>query len=89
MREMRNRRDPDVALAGFRPTVPAMPRPRLLRPLLMLLILASAIGAAEPFSLERLAVAHQQSKTLRVTFTQEKHLAILKVDGIYQTPLLF
>jgi hypothetical protein len=73
MRDLRRRRHPGMAPVLLRPTVPAM------RALLLLLSLSMVLAArgAEPFSLDRLAAAHQQTRTLRVTFTQEKHLAIL------------
>lgn len=50
-----------------------------MRPLLLLLLafVLTATGAAEPFSLARLSAAAKDVKTLRVTFTQVKHLAIL------------
>lgn len=38
---------------------------------------ASTTGAAEPFSFARLSAATTGVPTVRVTFTQEKHLAIL------------
>lgn len=47
---------------------------------LLLFVLASAAstaGAAEPFSFARLTAATTSVPTVRVTFTQEKHLAIL------------
>ena len=47
-----------------------------MRPLLLLLCLLS-VNAAEPFSLATLTAAAKDVKTLRVTFTQVKHLAIV------------
>lgn len=47
------------------------------RALLLLFVLASAASAAEPFSFARLTAATTAVATVRVTFTQEKHLAIL------------
>jgi hypothetical protein len=47
-----------------------------MRTLLLLLCLLS-MNAAEPFSLARLTAAAKDVQTLRVTFTQVKHLAIL------------
>lgn len=47
-----------------------------MRTLLLLLCLLS-VNAAEPFTLATLTAAAKDVKTLRVTFTQVKHLAIL------------
>lgn len=47
-----------------------------MRTLLLLLCLLS-VNAAEPFSLANLTAAAKDVQTLRVTFTQVKHLAIL------------
>ncbi len=44
---------------------------------LLLFFLAGTISAAEPFSFARLAAASTGVPTVRVTFTQEKHLAII------------
>jgi len=50
-----------------------------MRPLLLLLsaLIMTALNAAEPFSLAKLTAAAKDVQTLRVTFTQVKHLAIL------------
>ena len=50
-----------------------------MRPLLLLLFafVLTATSAAEPFSLAMLTTAAKDVQTLRVTFTQVKHLAIL------------
>ena len=49
-----------------------------MRPLLLLLLLPpTAMTAAEPFSLAKLSIAAKDLTTVRVTFVQEKHLAIL------------
>jgi hypothetical protein len=45
--------------------------------LLLLLALAGTAGAGEAFSFARLSAATTAVPTVRVTFTQEKHLAIL------------
>jgi hypothetical protein len=45
---------------------------------LLLLLCILAMNAAEPFSLTRLSAAGKDLTTLRVTFTQEKHLAIVE-----------
>ncbi len=45
--------------------------------ILLLLISVLGLSAAEPFSLEQLTAATKDISSLRVTFVQEKHLAIL------------
>ena len=44
---------------------------------LLLLLCVLSLSAAEPFSLAKLTAAAKDVQTLRVTFTQVKHLAIL------------
>lgn len=44
---------------------------------LLLLLCLSSLNAAEPFTLAKLTAAAKDVQTLRVTFTQVKHLAIL------------
>lgn len=44
---------------------------------LMLLLCVLGLSAAEPFSLNKLASATKDISSMRVTFVQEKHLAIL------------
>ncbi len=57
-------------------------KPRVVLPsrpmrIALLLLFAALISAAEPFSLAKLSVAAKDLTTMRVTFVQEKHLAIL------------
>jgi hypothetical protein len=44
---------------------------------LLLLLLVTAMVAAEPFSLAKLSAANRDLTTVQVAFVQEKHLAIL------------
>ena len=43
----------------------------------LLFMLATVLVSAEPFSLAKLSSANKDLTTVRVTFVQEKHLAIL------------
>ncbi|HEX3134799.1 MAG TPA: outer membrane lipoprotein carrier protein LolA [Planctomycetota bacterium] len=48
-----------------------------MRHLLLLFLALTTLSAAEPFSLTKLSAAGKDLTTLRVSFVQEKHLAIL------------
>ncbi len=54
-----------------------MLRPPRMRPVLLLVSVVLVAAAAEPFSLPRLQAVSASVATVRVAFTQEKHLAIL------------
>lgn len=60
-----------VAQADLPPTLPPTMRT------LLLFLCVLALDAAEPFSLATLTAAATEARTVRVTFTQVKHLAIL------------
>ena len=71
----------NCAPSGWNSPPAQLPSPAMIARAVMLLVLLgifrTSAGAAEPFSFARLTAATIGVPTVRVTFTQEKHLAIL------------